>query len=41
VSRVTVTPDPFTLVPFDSAEIASLVEDVAALVEFPPSRMKI
>ena len=36
MSRVTVTPDPFTLVPFDSAEIASLVEDVAALVEFPP-----
>jgi hypothetical protein len=37
VSRVTVTPDPFTLIPFDAAEIASLVEDVAALVEFPPA----
>jgi len=36
VSRVTVTPDPFTLVPFDAAEIASIVEDMAALVEFPP-----
>jgi hypothetical protein len=36
VSRVTVTPDPFTLVPFDSGLIASVVEDVAALVEFPP-----
>ena len=34
--RVTVTPDPFTLIPFDAAEIAALVEDVAALVEFPP-----
>jgi len=36
VSRVTVTPDPFTLIPFDAAAIAALVEDVAALVEFPP-----
>jgi len=36
VSRVTVTPDPFTLVPFDATAIASLVEDVAALVDFPP-----
>jgi len=36
VSRVTVTPDPFTLIPFDAATIAALVEDVAALVEFPP-----
>lgn len=36
MSRVTVTPDPFTLIPFDAAEIASIVEDVAALVEFPP-----
>jgi hypothetical protein len=35
VSRVTVTPDPFTLIPFDAAAIASLVEDVAAVVEFP------
>jgi len=36
VSRVIVTPDPFTLIPFDAPTIASLVEDVAALVEFPP-----
>lgn len=36
MSRVTVTPDPFTLIPFDATTIASLVEDVAALVEFPP-----
>jgi hypothetical protein len=35
VARVTVTPDPFTLIPFDAATIAALVEDVAALVEFP------
>jgi hypothetical protein len=35
VGRVTVTPDPFTLIPFDAATIAALVEDVAALVEFP------
>ena len=36
MSRVTVTPDPFTLIPFDAPTIASLVEDLAALVEFPP-----
>jgi hypothetical protein len=36
VGRVTVTPNPFTLVPFDADAIAALVEDVAALVEFPP-----
>lgn len=36
MSRVTVTPDPFTLIPFDAAAIAALVEDVAAIVEFPP-----
>ena len=36
MSRVTVTPDPFTLIPFDAPTIASLVEDVAALVDFPP-----
>jgi hypothetical protein len=35
VARVTVTPDPFTLVPFDAAVIAAMVEDVAAAVEFP------
>ena len=37
MGRVTVTPDPFTLIPFDAAEIAALVEDVAALVDFPPA----
>jgi hypothetical protein len=37
VSRVTVTPDPFTLIPFDAPTIASLLEDVAAQVEFPPA----
>lgn len=36
MARVTVTPDPFTLIPFDAAAIAALVEDVAAMVEFPP-----
>jgi hypothetical protein len=36
VSRVTVTPDPFTLVPYEGAEIVAIVEDVAALVDFPP-----
>ena len=36
MSRVTITPDPFTLVPYDGAVIAALVEDVAAMVEFPP-----
>ena len=35
MARVTVTPDPFTLVPFDAGVIAALVEDVAAAVEFP------
>jgi hypothetical protein len=33
--RVTVTPDPFTLVPYDVGEIVALVEDVAAMVDFP------
>ena len=36
MSRVTVTPDPFTLVPYEGAQIIALVEDVAALVDFPP-----
>jgi hypothetical protein len=31
VSSVTVTPDPFTLVPYDAAEIGALLEDAAAL----------
>jgi len=35
VARVTVTPDPFTLVPYQGAQIAALVEDVAAMIEFP------
>jgi hypothetical protein len=35
VSRVTVTPDPFTLIPFDVAEIVAVVEDAAAIVGFP------
>ena len=37
VSRVTVTPDPFTLIAYDAAEIAAIVEDVAALVGLPPA----
>jgi hypothetical protein len=36
VSRVTITPNPFTLVPYDAAAIVALVEDVAAMVDFPP-----
>ena len=35
-SRVTVTPDPFTLIAYDAAEIRAIVEDAAALVGFPP-----
>ena len=34
--RVTVTPDPFTLIEYDAAEIARITEDAAALVGFPP-----
>ena len=34
--RVTVTPDPFTLIAYDAAEIARIIEDAAALVDFPP-----
>lgn len=34
-SRVTVTPDPFTLVKYDTAEIRALVEDAAAVVGIP------
>ena len=36
MARVTVTPDPFTLVPYEGAQIAALVEDVAAMVDVPP-----
>ena len=34
--RVTVTPDPFTLIEYDAAEIARITEDAAALIGFPP-----
>jgi hypothetical protein len=34
--RVTVTPDPFTLIAYDPAEIAAIVEDIAALTGVPP-----
>jgi hypothetical protein len=33
---VRVTPDPFTLIAYDVAEITAIVEDAAALVGFPP-----
>lgn len=33
---ITVTPDPFNLVVFDTATIAALVADIAATLEFPP-----
>jgi hypothetical protein len=33
--RVTITPEAFTLVPYDAAEIIAIVEDVAALIGFP------
>jgi hypothetical protein len=35
VSRVTVTPDPFTLIAYDASEIAAIAEDAAARVELP------
>ena len=35
MARVTVTPDPFTLIAYDAAEIAAIVEDVAATVGIP------
>jgi hypothetical protein len=34
-SRVTVTPDPFTLIDYSAADIAAIVEDVAALIGLP------
>jgi hypothetical protein len=34
-ARVTVTPDPFTLIDYDAATIAAVVEDVAAVVGLP------
>ncbi len=38
MGRVTVTPDPFTLIAYDAAEIAAIVEDVAALVGIAEQR---
>lgn len=37
MSGITVTPDPFTLVPYDAAEICALLEEAVALAEIPPS----
>jgi hypothetical protein len=34
-ARVTVTPDPFTLIDYDPAVIAGIVEDIAAMIELP------
>jgi hypothetical protein len=36
VTSITVTPDPFTLVPYDVAEITALIEEAAALAGIPP-----
>jgi hypothetical protein len=36
-SRVKVIPERFTLIDYDAAEIAAMVEDVVALVGFPPN----
>ncbi len=36
MSSITVTPDPFTLVPYDSGEIRALLEEAAALAQIPP-----
>jgi len=33
--RITITPDPFTLIDYDVGEIAGIIEDAAALVGFP------
>jgi hypothetical protein len=35
LSRVTVTPDPFTVVPYEVPVVAGLVEEAAALIGFP------
>ncbi len=37
MSSITVTPDPFTLVPYDTAEIRALLEEAAALAAIPPA----
>lgn len=36
MTRITVTPNPFTLVPYDVGEITALVEEAAALAGLPP-----
>ncbi|MCU1426012.1 MAG: hypothetical protein JWL83_12 [Actinomycetia bacterium] len=36
-ARVHVSPEQFTLIPYDANEIASIAEDVAALIGFPPN----
>jgi hypothetical protein len=36
VTKISVTPDPFTLVPYDVDEIRALVEEAAALAEISP-----
>lgn len=36
MTEISVTPDPFTLVPYDVAEIRSLVEEAVALAGIPP-----
>src|SRR5256714_5775743 len=35
VGRITVTPDPFTLIAYDAKEIASVIDDVVALIGLP------
>ncbi|HEX5097306.1 MAG TPA: hypothetical protein VFX21_14865 [Acidimicrobiia bacterium] len=35
MSKVTVTPDPFTLIAYDAAEIRAITEDIAAMIDFP------
>jgi hypothetical protein len=37
VSAITVTPDPFTLVPYDAAEVRALLEEAVALAGIPPT----
>jgi hypothetical protein len=36
VTKISITPDPFTLVPYDVDEIRALVEEAAALAEISP-----
>jgi hypothetical protein len=35
LSKISVSPDPFTLIAYDAKEIAAIIEDVAAVTEFP------